>query len=140
MLPLVSTKAEAKLTYLTMSSSLALVSKDDRNTLPIKSNSASCSRTGDGSAQKELVCAWGNVIVKRRALLLELGASSPRFVKMFGAGGCSKPRVTMLDVQDDVYRDQCTSPATVDNYAKDTKCLIAWAFSLGTSLEAHRRV
>ena len=51
-LPLVTTKAEMKLTGLTMSTSLALVSKDDSNTLPIKSSSASSSKTGDVSAQK----------------------------------------------------------------------------------------
>ena len=55
---------------------------------------------------------------------------------MYGADAFLKPRVTISEVQDDVFRDQCTFPATVDKYAKDTKCLIAWTFSLSTSLEA----
>ena len=53
--------------------------------------------------------------------------ASPRFVELFGAG---HPTSGHLAVQDDVYRDRCTNPATIRGYLRGLDDLTLWSGGL----------
>ena len=86
---------------------------------------AAPSRTMEVSVKGDLASAWAAVLGKCRVLLMELAARSPRYVKLYGDDGNKQPMEAALAVQDDICRDKSSSPPTIENYVKDTKCSLA---------------
>ena len=82
------------------------------------------------SAQIEFAQQWANAFTKCQAPLQDLGSRSARYVSLFGMHGLRTPRVAEFSVQDDVFRDGSSSPATIGNYVKGFKCFLAWCHAL----------
>lgn len=93
------------------------------------SSAASCCPVS--SARADHFRSWEKILRACRRLLVDFGESSPRFVELHANGPSTAAH---LAVQDDVYRDKCSAPATVLGHVQALENLLQWSSSRGLSL------